>query len=392
MQGKPRSAWGTVAAALVIALPAAQAHARAGAPRVVAAEPGVTATRILLGATAPLSGPDVASAAVARGAEAYFRFVNARGGVHGRRIDYALADDASDPGQALEATRELVEGNRVFALVSPFGTEQGLAARDYLNASRVPQLFVASTATTFGRDLARYPWTIGFGPSARAQGWVFGRYLARLKPGSRVGVLSDGGEEARELVAGLRLGIASSTVRIAATQATDVAKLRAAGATVLALFVPTEAATEAAAHAARLGWRPLVVTSSDVAAPGAVSLGFVKDPADPRWRKDPGLLLYRAIMARYAPGGNARDPRHVYGMAVAYATVEVLRAAGKNLTRAGMLARARTLNSVSSPFLLPGIEVRTGPGDGFPIEQGQLRRRTANGTWRAFGGLWRSGA
>ena len=392
MQGKPRSAWGTVAAALVIALPAAQAHARAGAPRVVAAEPGVTATRILLGATAPRSGPDVASGAVGRGGEAYVRFVNARGGVHGRRIDYALADDASDPGQALEATRELVEGNRVFALVSPFGTEQGLAARDYLNASRVPQLFVASTATTFGRDLARYPWTIGFGPSARAQGWVFGRYLARLKPGSRVGVLSDGGEEARELVAGLRLGIASSTVRIAATQATDVAKLRAAGATVLALFVPTEAATEAAAHAARLGWRPLVVTSSDVAAPGAVSLGFVKDPADPRWRKDPGLLLYRAIMARYAPGGNARDPRHVYGMAVAYATVEVLRAAGKNLTRAGMLARARTLNSVSSPFLLPGIEVRTGPGDGFPIEQGQLRRRTANGTWRSFGGLWRSGA
>ena len=392
MQGKPRSAWGTVAAALVIALPAAQAHARAGAPRVVAAEPGVTATRILLGATAPLSGPDVASAAVARGAEAYFRFVNARGGVHGRRIDYALADDASDPGQALEATRELVEGNRVFALVSPFGTEQGLAARDYLNASRVPQLFVASTATTFGRDLARYPWTIGFGPSARAQGWVFGRYLARLKPGSRVGVLSDGGEEARELVAGLRLGIASSTVRIAATQATDVAKLRAAGATVLALFVPTEAATEAAARATRLGWRPLVVTSSDVAAPGAVSLGFVKDPADPRWRKDPGLLLYRAIMATYAPGANARDPRDVQGMAVAYATVEVLRAAGKNLTRAGVLAKVRTLNSVSNPFLLPGIEVRTGPGDGFPIEQGQLRRRTANGTWRSFGGLWRSGA
>ncbi len=389
MQGKARLAWGAAAVALVVSLPAA--HAQAGAGRVVAAEPGVTATRVLLGATVPLSGADAGSAAVARGAEAYFRFVNARGGVNGRRIDYVLADDASDPDRALEATRELVEGNRVFAIVNPFGTAQGLAARDFLNAARVPQLFVASAATTFGRDTARYPWTIGFGPSDRAEGWIFGRYLARLKPGSRVGVLSDGGEEARELVAGLRLGIASSTVRIVGTQAADVAKLRAAGATVLALFVPSEAATSAAAHAARLGWRPLVLTSSTAPASGAVSVGFVKDPAEPRWSQDPGLRLYRAIMARYARGANARDLRHVYGMAVAAATVEVLERAGRNLTRAGLLARARTLHSVSNPFLLPGIEVRTGPADGFPIEQAQLRRWT-DGAWRSFGGLWRSGA
>ena len=105
----------------------------------------------------------------------------------------------------------------------------------------------------------------------------------------------------------------------------------------------------------------------------------------------PGLRLYRAIMARYARGANARDLRHVYGMAVAAATVEVLERAGRNLTRAGLLARARTLHSVSNPFLLPGIEVRTGPADGFPIEQAQLRRWT-DGAWRSFGGLWRSGA
>jgi branched-chain amino acid transport system substrate-binding protein len=384
---KARPALVAAAAALVVTLPAA----RAASPRAAAAEPGVTATRVLLGATAPLSGPDAAASAVARGAEAYFRFVDARGGVHGRRIDYVLAEDGSDPDGALEATRELVEGDRVFAIVNPWGTEQGLAARDYLNATRVPQLFVASAATTFGRDAARYPWTIGFGPSDRAQGWILGRSLARLKPGSRVGVLSDGGEEARELAAGLRLGIAASTVRIVATHSVDVARLRAAGANVLALFVPAAAATEAAAHAARLGWRPLVLTTTGATAPGALSPAFVKDPAEPRWAGDPGVRLYRTIMARYAPGASARDLQHMYGMAVAYATVEVLQRAGRNLTRAGLLARARTLNSVSNPFLLPGIQVRTGPGDGFPIEQAQLRR-WRDGAWRSFGGLWRSGA
>lgn len=129
-------------------------------------DPGVTATTILLGGTAPLSSAD---AAVARGAAAYFKYVNARGGVSGRAILYRVVDDSSDPGLALQATRQLVERDRVLAIAGSLGTEQNLAARDYLNAAKVPQLFAASGATTFGEDFERYPWTIGFSPSHRGR-------------------------------------------------------------------------------------------------------------------------------------------------------------------------------------------------------------------------------
>ena len=145
---------------------------------------GATPQTILLGATAPLS--DAQSAAEIRGASAYFRYVNARGGVNGRTITYKVVDDASDAVQAVQATQQLVEEDGVFAIVNALGTEQNLATRDSLNAARVPQLFVGSGATAFGLDHRRYPWTIGFQPSYRAEGWIYGSYVARSRPGAKI--------------------------------------------------------------------------------------------------------------------------------------------------------------------------------------------------------------
>jgi len=164
-------------AVLLVAFPAAVA----GTERQTAA-PGVTPTSLLLGGTAPLSGTASAYGSVARGADAYFKYVNARGGVHKRTITYRYVDDAYDPAQTVVATRRLVEQDKVFAIFNSLGTEHNLATREYLNASKVPQLFVASGATTWGRDAARYPQTIGFQPSYQAEGWVYGTYLARTKP------------------------------------------------------------------------------------------------------------------------------------------------------------------------------------------------------------------
>lgn len=206
----------------------------------------------------------------------------------------------------------------------------------------------------------------------------------------------------RELLAGLRQGVAGA--RVVATQSYEatasgvqaqVARLKGSGAKVLALFATGRVATQAQAVASGLGWRPELVVAADgrssQSAEGAISLGFLKDPAEPRWRDDPAMRLYRAIMARYATGANAGDVRHVYGMAVAYETVKVLRAAGKTPTRASVLAQLRRLDDPSNPFLLPGIDVETSSSERFPIEQAQLRRFTG-GRWRAFGGLWSSRA
>ena len=145
-------------------------------------DPGVTPNSILLGGTAPLTGPSAQYAAIARGADAYFKYLNARGGINGRKITYRSSTTHRSPPQSLPLTRELVEQEKVFAVFNSFGTAQNLAVRPYLNGMKVPQLLVASGATTLGRDYAQYPYTIGLQPSYQAEGWVYGKYLARTAP------------------------------------------------------------------------------------------------------------------------------------------------------------------------------------------------------------------
>ncbi|HEX4930818.1 MAG TPA: ABC transporter substrate-binding protein [Gaiellaceae bacterium] len=383
-----------------------------GATASTSADPGITARTILLGGTSPLSGPASAYASVARGANAYFKYANARGGVNGRRVEYKIVDDAYNPAQSVQVTRQLVEQDKVFATFNSLGTEQNIATRDYLNAMRVPQLFVASGATTFGRDYKKYPWTIGFQPSYQAEGWIYGKYLARTKPGAKVAVLFQNDDYGKDLINGLKQGIARSTVKMIAAEpyevtATDVqsqvAKLKASGANVLALFATPRFAIQGYVFANRLGWRPLIINNavssasnimtlaseggSNKAVENSISIVFLKDPTDAKWRNDAAIKLYRSIMAQYAKGANVKDVYHVYGMAVAYETIKVLKAAGKNLTRASMMAQTRQLNDASNPFLLPGMTIKTSATERFPIEQALLQR-WSKGRWTSFGGLW----
>ena len=368
----------------------------AGATAAPSDDPGIGETTILLGGTATLSEPQSPSAAVVRGAGAYFRYVNARGGVNRRTISYKVVDDASDPAEAVQATLRLVDEDGVFAIVNAAGTEQNLATRPYLNAAKVPQLFVDSGATAFGSDHRRYPWTIGFQPSHRVEGWIYGRYASRSRPGAKVAVLYQDDAFGTGLLAGLKEGVARSKARVVAAEPVDaagsdletqIANLESSGANVLALFTAPTIASQAYAIANRLGWRPLIVTSAASRIEGAVSIAFLKDPADVAWRDDPAIKLYRTIMSRYAKGAKVKDVNHLYGMAVAYETVKVLKAAGETLTRASVGAQMRKLKDASNPFLLPGVTIRTTTTDRFPIEQALLQR-WSKGSWKSFGGLW----
>jgi branched-chain amino acid transport system substrate-binding protein len=355
---------------------------------------GVTPQTILLGATAPLSDPQ--SAAEIRGAAAYFRYVNARGGVNGRTIIYRVADDASDAAQAVQATQQLVEEDGVFAIVNALGTEQNLATRDALNVARVPHLFVGSGATAFGLDYRRYPWTIGFRPSYRAEGWIYGSYVARSRPGAKIAVLYQDDLFGTELLAGLEQSLVGSKAKVVAArpfdgQTAQMSSLKSSRATVLALFLGPGEAMTSDAVARRLGWRPLTFTSPPSSVEGALSIAFLKDPLDVAWRDDAAMKLYRTIMSKYASGANVKDVSHVYGMAVAYETVKVLKAAGKTPMRSAVLAQMRRLNDASNPFLLPGIAVKTSATDPYPIEQAVLQG-WSKGRWKRVGGLWASGA
>jgi branched-chain amino acid transport system substrate-binding protein len=395
-----------IGAALAFSLPTAFAGS--------AADPGISATAIVIGGTSPLTGPAASYASVARGANAYFQLVNARGGVNKRRIDYRIVDDAYNPAQTVLATRRLVEQDRVFAIFNTLGTESNLAVRDYLNQVKVPQLFVASGATTWGRDAAKYPWTIGFQPSYAAEGLVYGQHIARTRKNAKVAVLFQNDDYGKDLLASLKLGLGRSGSKVVAAEpyqvtssdvGSQVAKLKASGANVFCIFATPTFAIQAYVFANRLAWKPLVIVNGvsgtsnimvlaseggkNKLVEGSITTTVLKDPTDPRWKNDPGMKQYRTVLARYAKGANPNDVYHVYGMAVAYETVGLFRRLGANPTRAALLARARSISSAKNPFLLPGVVVKTGKGDNFPIQQGQLQRWT-KGRFVPVGKLWSS--
>jgi branched-chain amino acid transport system substrate-binding protein len=400
----------TVRAAAVV-LAALALVATAGASP--AADPGVTSTSVLLGGTVPLTGEAAAFGTVGPGAQAYFDYVNAQGGVNGRKIEYRYSDDAYNPAQTVQLTRRLVEQDRVFAIFNSVGTANNLAVRDYLNAQNVPQLFAADGSQSIGRSFARYPWTMGFLQSYRGEGGVYGKTIVKSKPKARIAVLYENTELGLDMLTGLTRAIAGKSPRVVAKQAyeftsTDVSGqvglLKSSGADTLVLFATPKFFIQAITATHRLGWKPQVYIASVSIEPtimgiarfnapeltrGALSIAFVKNPNDPIWAKDRAVALYRSVMKRFNPTGKPTDVYNWYGMTVAWTMVETLRKAGRSLTRAGLLKAAQSLDTAANPFLLPGIRLKTSPTDYRPLEQVYLYRYD-NKQWVKASGIVRA--
>ena len=388
---------------LVVGLPGAYGQS--------AGDPGVTETTILLGGTVPLTGDEVAYAAIARGAEAYFKYVNSRGGVRGRKIKYVYFDDAYNPAETVRKTRQLVEDEKVFAIFNSVGTEHVLAVRPYLNQADVPQLFVGSGLSALALDRKRYPWTMGYLPRFAGEGALYGRYVARTRPKARIAVLHENSEYGQDMFAGLRRGLGRLSTRITSVQTYDlsdadlnsqIARLKASGADTLMLFALPTQTIQAFLAVHKLGWRPRIFLNSVSIDPfvmevvqrntskrlveGAISSSFLKDPTDPALARDPGVRLYKQILRRYLPSAKVKEVAHLYGMAVAYTMVDALRASGAQPTRASLLRAATHLKARSNPFFVRGIATQTGPDDYYPIERTRMLR-FHTGRWRRFGGL-----
>jgi branched-chain amino acid transport system substrate-binding protein len=388
---------------------AAAAAIALGAP---AATPGVTPTQITLGATIPITGPAAAYGSVGRGADAYFKYVNSKGGVFGRKIDYKYLDDEFDVAKTITLTRQLVEQDQVFAIFNSVGTEHALAIRSYLNDRKVPQLFIGSGVSKLATEHARYPWSMGYLPSFAGEGAVYGRYIAAHRPKARIAVLYENSDFGKDMLNGLRRGLGGKG-KIVGTQAYEVAdadvasqlaKLKSSGADTLMLFATPKFAIFGYVGAFRLGWHPQVYVTSVSISPdimkisrvatsrkqveGSVSIAFVKDPTAKQWAKDRTVRLYKSIMQRFLPSAKSDDVFNYYGMAVAYTMVDTLRKAGRNLTRAGVLKAATHLNEVN-PFLLPGVRIQTSPSDYYPMDKVKLARYKSD-HWKFFGNLVRA--
>ena len=389
---------------MIAHLAAAVAAAAAGT-----STPGVTSTTITIGGTVPLSGPAQAFGSVARGSDAYFKYVNSRGGVHGRKIVYRYVDDGYDPARTVQLTQRLVEQDQVFALFDTVGTDNALAIRQYVNDRKVPDLLVGSGASKIATEHAKYPWMMGYLPSFVGEGLADGRRVARTTPHAKIGVLYENSDFGKDMLSGLKRGLGRNAKIVSqlAYETTDtdvasqIARMRGAHADTLMLFATPLFAIKAYVAAKRLAWRPHIYVSSVAISPdimkiasvaaspreveGSISVAFVKDPTSPVWKSDKTVKLYRRILARFMPGAKPLDVYNYYGMAVAYTMVDALDHAGRNPTRDSLLRAATHLNELN-PFLLPGIRIRTSPSDYYPMEKARFVRYR-RGLWVLFGKL-----
>src|SRR6266446_1957834 len=367
------------------------------------ATPGVTAKTILLEGTFPLSGPASGYAPIPAGMGAYFSYANAHGGVNGREINWHYEDDGYNPANTVQLTHKFVEQDHAFALVGGLGTEPQLPVRQYLNDNKVPQLFVSTGATTFDRDWGLYPWTIGWQPDYEAEGAIYGKYVVKNFPTAKLGVLYQNDDYGNDYLRGLNAGLTlQHQSQIVATSAYDlgsgapvaqVAKLKALGADTFVIFATPTPTIQSYVIATKLGWTPAHVITNSVSATdafltiatksgstltnGTLTVEYLLDPANPVYNKAPGMKLYRQIMAKYDAKGNANDGLNLYGVAKAWNTVQVLQAAGKNLTRAGLMKAARNMSFTAkgknaNPFALPGVDIRTKGSYQYPISQVNL--------------------
>jgi branched-chain amino acid transport system substrate-binding protein len=370
--------------------------------------PGVTDTEIKLGQTMPYSGPVSAYGTTGKAEAAYFAKINAEGGVNGRKIRLLSLDDGYNPSRTIEQIRRLVEQEEVLLIFSSFGTAPNTAIVKYLNAKKVPQLFVTSGASEFG-DPKNFPWTMGWRANYRSEAIVYAKYLLEKHPSAKVGVLYQHDDVGKDYLTGLREGLGDKAAKMIVAEesyeVTDptvdsqIVTLKGSGADTLFDFGTPKATAQAIRKAYDIGWKPLHFVgnpASSVAtvmqpaglekSVGIISAAFLKDPTDPHWQEDPGLKEWLAWMNKYYPEGDTADFYNVYAYALAQTMVHVLKRCGDELTRENVMRQAANLKDLELPILLPGVKINTSPTDYYPIEQMQLQRFDGK-QWVLFGHL-----
>ena len=358
--------------------------------------PGVTATEIKVGQTAPFSGPASAYGKIATAEAGYIKMINEQGGVNGRKINLIQLDDAYSPPKTVEQVRKLIEQDEVAILFQTIGTAPNTAIRKYTNAKKVPDIWLGSGASVMV-DPKQYPWSIPFQPSYRVEGQMYGEYILKTKPDAKVGVLYQNDDLGRDYLLGLRdaFGAKADTMIVKAvsyetsdpTVDSQVISLQQAGCDVYVEATTPKFAALSIRKVYELGWKPLHIVDSNGSsvrpvlqsvgfekALGIVTAYYLKDPTDPQWKDDPGVKAFYEWLPKYAPDNEAQDAATWYGYNMAQALVYVLQQAGSDLSRENIMAQATHMQDVTFSLLLPGVKVNTSPTDYRPLKKMRLMR------------------
>jgi branched-chain amino acid transport system substrate-binding protein len=368
--------------------------------------PGVSDTEIMIGQTAPYSGPMSGWGTIGSAQLAYFAKINAEGGVRGRKIKFISLDDAYNPAKTVEHIRRLVERDQVLLIFNPIGAPTNAAVQKYLNQRKVPQLFVGAGDAKFG-DPRRYPWTMGFHQTNYTEGRIYATYILKHHPQAKIGVLYLNDDYGKELLKGLQDGLGGRSKEMLVATASyelqdptvdsQIISLHGEGADTFVNFALPKAAAQAIRKIYDMGWHPTHFLNyaagsvSEVLLPpgpnksiGIISIDNQKDPTDPQWKNDPALKEWLTWMHQYYPQGNTDDNSNVYAYTLAQLLVHVLKQCGDDLTRENVMRQAANIKDLELPMLLPGIKINTSPTDYYPIEQVRFLR--FNGTrWEMFG-------
>ena len=368
---------------------------------------GASDTEIKIGNIMPYSGPASAYGVIGKTEEAYFRKINAEGGIHGRKITFISYDDAYSPPKAVEQARKLVESDEVLVVFNPLGTPSNTAIEKYLNGKKVPQLFVATGATKWN-DPKSFPWTMGWQPSYQSEAHIYAKFLLREKPDAKIGVLYQNDDFGKDYLKGLKEALGAKTTMIVAEESYETAepsvdghvvRLKASGADVFVSITTPKFAAQAIKRLAEIDWHPMHILSNVSASVGGVlkpagfensqgilSATYAKDGSDTQWDNDPGMKKFYAFLEQYYPDGDKLNASTVYGYGVAQTMVKVLHMCGDDLTRANVMKQAASLKEFEPDTLLPGVRINTSPTDYAPIKQLQMERFKGE-KWELIGGI-----
>ena len=373
---------------------------------------GASDTEIKIGNLGPYSGPNSIASSIPKTMAAYFKKINAEGGINGRKINFISYDDAFSPPKSVEQVRKLVEGDEVLAVFGTMGTASNTAIEKYLNQKQVPQLFVIAGASKFN-DPQNFPWTMGWQPSYQIEAKIYAKYLLKEKPDAKIAVFYQNDDMGKDYLKGLKDGLGDKASMIVAEESyelteptidTHIVKLKASGADVLFTFVTPKFAAQAIKKRGELGWQPLHFLSNTSATIGAVikpagfdvsqgiiSAAFMKDATDPRWKDDPGMKKFDEFLKAYMPEADRSDAYLMYGYNTAQTMAAVLKNAGDDLTRENILKQAANMKNVEVDGVPPGVKINTTPTDYTPVSQLQLMRIKGE-QWELFGPVLGTGA
>ncbi|MET3843103.1 ABC transporter substrate-binding protein [Bradyrhizobium sp. OAE829] len=368
---------------------------------------GASDTEIKIGNIMPYSGPASAYGVIGKTEEAYFKKINAEGGINGRKINFVTYDDSYSPPKAVEQARKLVESDEVLVVFNPLGTPSNSAIQKYLNSKKIPQLFVATGATKWNEP-KDFPWTIGWQPSYQSEARIYAKFLMKEKPDGKIAVFYQNDDFGKDYLKGLKDGLGAKASMIVAEESYEtsepsidshIVKLKATGADVFISITTPKFAAQAIKKIAEVEWRPLHIVSNVSASVGSVikpagfenaqgilSANYAKDGADAQWDNDPGMKKFYEFLAKYYPEANKLDGSVVYGYGAAQTMVKVLEMCGDDLTRANVMKQAASLKDFAPDTLLPGVKINTSAKDFAPIEQLQMQRFKGE-KWELFGDI-----